>query len=61
MEEKHRSVELVLLEIKDKIRDSVQESVDGERNRLAELHKSDLEQNQRNHDRNLEEQKKLLE
>ena len=54
-------MELVLLEIKDKIRDSVQESVDGERNRLAELHKSDLEQNQRNHDSNLEEQKKLLE
>lgn len=61
MEEKHRSAELVLIEMKDKIRDSVQESVENERRRMAEIHQADLEQKQRQHDRNLQEQKKLLE
>lgn len=61
MEEKHRQAELVLIESRDKIRDSVQESVENERKRMTEIHKADLEQKQRQHERNLDEQKKLLE
>ena len=61
MEEKHRQAEHMLLEGKDKIRDSIQESVENERKRVQDLHQADLEQKQVQHEKNLQEQKKLLE
>jgi hypothetical protein len=32
----------MLIDLKDKIRDSIQESVDNERKKVEEMHKSDL-------------------
>ena len=50
----------MLIGLKDKIRDSIQEAVDNERKKVEDMHKSDLAAKGKQHAANLIEQRKLL-
>ena len=51
----------MLVEAKDAVRDSIQTTLDKERAKVDEIHKVDLAQKEKQHNQNLQEQKKLLE
>ena len=51
----------MLVEVKDRIRASIQEAIEKERSKVEEMHKADLQQKGKQHTSNLAEQKKLLE
>lgn len=51
----------MLIEAKDAVRDSIQTALDKERAKMDEIHKTDLAQKEKQHNQNLQEQKKLLE
>jgi len=59
--EKHKQADLMLVDVKDRIRESIQEFIERERSKVEEMHKADLLQKERQHTSNLSEQKKLLE
>jgi len=58
--EKHTQASTLLVDQKDAIRNSIQDTLDKERMKLDEIHRLDLEHKDRQHSQNLIEQKKLL-
>lgn len=59
--EKHKQAELMLIETKDQVGDSIPEALEKERAKMEEMHRADLAQKEKQHLANLAEQKKLLE
>ena len=60
LSEKHKQAEILLVEAKDSVRDSIQDAVNRERQKMEEMHKEDLAMKEKQHAENLIEQKKLL-